>query len=369
MMNHANLCIATFNVHGLGSGAESVKKQCQIKRMFETKESPPNVILLQEHFMSANFCQKRTRHLPFRGGKGLWNPATTSSLTTRLRGGTSILLSAQIEETIQAEGIIQDGRAQYVVLRLQPGLTVGLINVYASNQSSDRAELWNSLLSLNLEVTEWILAGDFNMLESQEDKRGGAEKLGQRRREKAVWQRLLLNFGLMDAGNADEIRKQAGHHFTWNNRRAHPNNIEARLDRIYVSQNLLQRGGKLSTMANLPHLSDHAPVICELFTKRQNCQRIYRFDISLLKITEAKQELMAAWHAEPKPSQGKPWGTWLAATLERVQETAKVLTRKKKKTPLLTREEAASQGKGSRRVDAERTPSTRRKGDPCANVS
>eukprot|EP00249_Psilotum_nudum_P032182 c4739_g1_i1 orf=126-383(+) len=72
------------------------------------------------------------------------------------------------------------------------------------------------------------MVGDFNMIEMEEDRRGGvASMIGGR--EKEAWLELKWKYGLKDMSNYNNVD------FTWCNDRRE-DLIQERLDRIYVSK-------------------------------------------------------------------------------------------------------------------------------------
>mgnify|MGYP000252850560 CR=1 FL=1 len=77
------------------------------------------------------------------------------------------------QQIVHAE-IITQGRAQFLILEHGESRW-GYLNVYAPNHASARARLWEEIyLSLPEDVENWIVGGDFNMLEDPQDRRGGS---------------------------------------------------------------------------------------------------------------------------------------------------------------------------------------------------
>lgn len=97
-------------------------------------------------------------------------------------------------------GILLQGPLQYAILQWTPTSTLAIINVYAHSDSSDRRQLWKTLLEADLKADRYILGGDFNMVEAEEDTLGGtAPRLGMERRERTEWSGLAARYGIMDA--------------------------------------------------------------------------------------------------------------------------------------------------------------------------
>ena len=93
--------------------------------------------------------------------------------------------------------IITQGRAQFLILENEESRW-GLLNVYAPNHASARARLWEEIyMAVPGDVGNWIVGGDFNMLEDPHDRRGGSivtiEGLAL-----ANWERLVLKLRIFD---------------------------------------------------------------------------------------------------------------------------------------------------------------------------
>ncbi len=99
---------------------------------------------------------------------------------------------------IKKDGILTEGRVQYVTLHLPDSSELSIINTYAPRTSRDRAPLWKKISEANFTSDHVIIEGDFNHLEEEEAK----GKVGERRmhrRKAASWHHLTLQHGLIDA--------------------------------------------------------------------------------------------------------------------------------------------------------------------------
>ena len=95
-----------------------------------------------------------------------------------------------------------------------------------------KESFWNSLEDqcTRKKQCPFIIAGDFNVTISAEERRGGTkvrDPFGERLED------LISYWGLAD------IKPKNGK-FTWNNKRIGPGHIAARLDRVLVSPHLLK---------------------------------------------------------------------------------------------------------------------------------
>lgn len=162
------LKIATINTQGLGIDQVGVRKQTKLKRIFERAETSPQIILLQEHWLKEVYCTQKTRALPFKDGRQLWNPAVVSESGSRYRAGTAILISSQISHLLLEDGILLAGRLQYAILQWTTTSKLAVVNVYAHTDSTDRQQPWRILSEADLDADLYLLVGDFNMVESAE---------------------------------------------------------------------------------------------------------------------------------------------------------------------------------------------------------
>ena len=93
--------------------------------------------------------------------------------------------------------MVVPGRAQFVTMQFHDAL-IGVLNVYAPNHASARAEFWASLAAALPRVDSWCVGGDFNMLESPEDRIGGGH-VTVHGRELAAWEQLCMSLPILDA--------------------------------------------------------------------------------------------------------------------------------------------------------------------------
>ncbi|EFJ06632.1 hypothetical protein SELMODRAFT_430515 [Selaginella moellendorffii] len=106
-------------------------------------------------------------------------------------------------------------------------------------------------------IDDWILAGDFNFVDHEEDKRGGIIQDRRTRAERLAWNSFLLEIATCDAY---EIPGFVTHEprFTWQERQHR--GIQCRLDRFYVTMDLCMQGGKLDIDNTYTDFSDHHPI-------------------------------------------------------------------------------------------------------------
>lgn len=98
---------------------------------------------------------------------------------------------------ISASGVVPSQRAAWCHLEHPKFGKIEVLVVYAPNFDSERATLWNELADLLDKNREWIVAGDFNMVEALQDRRGGSGRI-LNGREKSAWNRFSRRLCLED---------------------------------------------------------------------------------------------------------------------------------------------------------------------------
>jgi hypothetical protein len=107
------------------------------------------------------------------------------------------------------------------------GGKISILNVYAPTESRERLELWGELLATLPRDCRWLLCGDWNSVETKEDKSTSCGKI-MPDAESQVFQQLKLVLKIEDTfARTSPIR------FTWDNKRRDGIRVLARLDRIY----------------------------------------------------------------------------------------------------------------------------------------
>jgi hypothetical protein len=75
---------------------------------------------------------------------------------------TSILIDRSLAPLISANGILLEGKAQFITLQIPGNGNLIIINVYAASSSKEKALMWKGLSEVNLVANHFILGGDFN---------------------------------------------------------------------------------------------------------------------------------------------------------------------------------------------------------------
>ncbi|XP_059072101.1 uncharacterized protein LOC131872684 [Cryptomeria japonica] len=160
----------------------------------------------------------------------------------------------------------------------------------------ERSSLWEWMTSLP--CIPWVIAGDFNMVEHQDNK-GGGLPFAWKDMKKSHWFKMKNSLQLYDplAGNKNN---NPGPWYTWCNHQQGNDRIYSRLDRFYANRNLfsfLPNDLGNSVLVTPSTLSDHHPITASFTFNRapirpNTTNSKFLLNVSLLKDTN----LLAAIH-------------------------------------------------------------------------
>jgi len=105
---------------------------------------------------------------------------------------------------ITSNGILFEGRAQYITFKLSDNENLTMVNIYDIRTSNELALMWKQLSEANFDTSHIIIGEDFNHLKKTDRKR----KVGQcfmMRREATSWHHMTLQYGLVDAWKLDSF--------------------------------------------------------------------------------------------------------------------------------------------------------------------
>lgn len=329
-MKGERLTIATQNARGLGQGLAGRRKRKELKNIFINTTPSTDILLLQEIKLPEEACLRQARYIEFRGGTSLWNEGSFSAQSGRLKGGTGIVLSERIASLVTAHGILYPGRAQFVTIRLSPGLHIGIINVYSFSHTGPRAMLWKHLATTTLPDVQWILAGDFNNIEHPRDKQGGSTKTSINTRELEAWTQLLTRLGVHDAFNLGAFYRKSNKAFTWTNSHNDETMIQSRIDRIYVPDCIARIGGTTEILPTIPDLSDHAGYVVHFSAEGKQKPRPHSFNKGLLKNPEHKAALLETWKKVMSDETFCTWNQKMVAANQAIRAKSLELTKSQK---------------------------------------
>jgi exonuclease III len=240
-MSKRPFTIVSLNVRGLGKDSA---KQKLIKAWLTSLQNPPQVLLIQEHHLDKQGVTSSTKGLEFWQGKAFWNPGIPMGTSQCTSVGTAILVDRMTPPLIKEDGILTEGRVEYITLHLPDSSELSIINTYPPRASRDRAPLWRKINEANLSAEHVIIGGDFNHWE-EEGAKGQAGERRMHRREATTWHHLTLQHGLIDAWTLDSFRKMSNKEYTFDNGRKGQGSAVSRIDKFLVSQELDSRGGRI----------------------------------------------------------------------------------------------------------------------------
>jgi exonuclease III len=114
----------------------------------------------------------------------------------------------------------------------------------------------------------WILVGDFNIITSLAEKKGGTRRLD----------RDVDGFSkFIDIAEMVYLQTKNGQ-FTWNNKRMNQFQVATRLDKFFISQSILMQGLTLDCNILPWGRSDHWPVQMEAGFQTTPKNRPFRFE-------------------------------------------------------------------------------------------
>ncbi|KAG0571612.1 hypothetical protein KC19_VG027100 [Ceratodon purpureus] len=321
-VQHHKLNLVTQNICTLSHGTSGIWTRKLIRDHFQHLNHSLDLILLQEHHLVDEECLSKTSQLDFLGGPSFSNEARFLPESNKTKGGTAILTSHKIQHLIKDSSIIVPGQAQFLTLQLASGEILGLINVYAYSTSPERATLWEAINAAPLLPANWIIAGDFNMIETLDDKLGGSDQTKMYALQAEAWNRTLLKFALGDSFHMTEFRHLTKKKFTWDNAQLASERVTTRLDRIYVSPSIQQLGGQVGILANLGDILDHAPYVLKINQPQAQTPKVQVFNKGMLKSEEGRTLLTNAWRKGIDAKPNDSWGRKIQEALRSVKATS-----------------------------------------------
>jgi len=142
-----------------------------------------------------------------------------------IAGGILTLWNPQKIEIIDAEA-----SRNYLSVVIQPmgdRDTYLVTNVYGPQRMDDKLRFLDSLMDLRDRHAgiPWIMGGDFNMIKSLSEKKGGTRTLS---KDSLAFQTFIDNMKLVDTDMSNGL-------FTWNNKRGGESQVASKLDRFIIS--------------------------------------------------------------------------------------------------------------------------------------
>jgi hypothetical protein len=152
-----------------------------------------------------------------------------------------------------------------------------------------------NILSSLLHHDKWILGGDFNIIRSLEEKKGGSRRLDQ---DSCSFNNLIEDLRLVD------LETSNGTH-TWTNRRTGAHQIACKLDRFLISEPLMLDGMAMeATVLNLPG-SDHWPIQLWMDISATPGKKPFRFEQFWLDHPDFQANIHDWWQQAAIPQGSK----------------------------------------------------------------
>jgi hypothetical protein len=141
----------------------------------------------------------------------------------------------------------------------------------------------------------WIVGGDYNLIRSLEEKKGGSRRLDQ---DSNDFNSLIDNLNLIDLEAINGI-------FTWTNRRTRSHQITCKLDRFLISDSLMLEGTALeASILNIPG-SDHWPIQLWMDVPTTPGKKPFRFEQFWLNHPDFQVKIQDWWREAEVPCGSK----------------------------------------------------------------
>jgi hypothetical protein len=159
-----------------------------------------------------------------------------------------------------------------------------LLNIYGP--CTDQITFWDKVSDLGLLAgTNLIVAGDFNFTLNVDEVWGNTTLQDQ---AAGHLKSIFLRNKLVDI--IPEVITP-----TWRNGRSGSESISKRLDRVFISEELLNHMGRYRSWVTYPFLSDHAPVILQLDTSTHRSTYPFKLNPTWLKDPYFSQIVYEVW--------------------------------------------------------------------------
>eukprot|EP00253_Pinus_taeda_P024473 PITA_24473 len=235
----------------------------------ETKCSNPNI---------SNLCRKLGSHMEV--------------LENEIQGREGGL--ATMWDLREIQMLLAEANKHFMALEFQPIGNSGsflCINIYSPQKLEDKItflETLSKIIRRHLR-SKCILGGDFNMITTLLEKKGGLRKLN---RDAEAFTNFIETVKLVD------VHPKSGL-FTWNNRRGGDKLIASRLDRFLISESIIMDGITAESDILPSGGSDHWPIslIVEVLgTPRNKPFRFEKFWLDHPNFLEMEKTLSQQWH-------------------------------------------------------------------------
>ncbi|KAL3686349.1 hypothetical protein R1sor_008923 [Riccia sorocarpa] len=257
-----NIVFGTYNVRALGARPartrlknyiREVRQKIDILAIHEHKLREHNL-----HFLSSTIWPTAKFFLlpAIDGSHAERNPSVQGG-----KGGVLVAVNPAIAPLIVAHGFLPLNGGIWLHLDLPDGKNIGFAAIYAPNAAANRTRLWE-VLEFALDSSRcWIMGGDFNMITSTLEQKGGTPKVisGE---ELTQWENFTQSYQLQDTFQ----RKAGALLFSWDNKRA-PLPLNAQdpaLTSLVNGGRVLKRLDRIYADASVMHMSDPENISTQL---------------------------------------------------------------------------------------------------------
>jgi exonuclease III len=251
--------IISWNIRGLNGHS----KQKMLRDLIFAEK--PDIVLLQETKCTTEYID---RLLPYCWKQG----EEISTATIGTAGGLAILWNTN---SLPMDNFITTKWSITTDYRLiGSNKPRHLTNVYGLTNPRDKKAFLRNLeyLSNLTRHNRWIVGGDYNLIRSLEEKKGGSICLDQ---DSSDFNSLIENLNLIDL-------EAINGNYTWTNRRIGSHKIACKLDHFLISDSLMLEGTTLeASIKNIPG-SDHWPIQLWLDVLATPRKKTFRFEQFLL---------------------------------------------------------------------------------------
>jgi exonuclease III len=274
--------IISWNIRGLNGRS----KQKLLRDLII--EEAPDVVMLQETKCTSEDINRLLPYYWKQGGVVSIDAAGTT-------GGLSLLWNTN---TVLLENFCTTRWAITADYRLigsdKPG---HLTTVYGPATPRDKQAFLRSLsyLSSLTQYHRWIVGGDFNIIRSLEEKKGGSRRLD---RDSGDFNSLIDDLRLIDLEAINGIH-------TWSNRRTGLHQIACKLDRFLVSEPLMMDGMAIESSILNRTGSDHWPIQLWLDVPATLGKKPFRFEQFWLDHPDFQANIQGWWKEAEIPHRSK----------------------------------------------------------------
>jgi len=254
------MIVTSWNIRGLNSKG----KQRYLKE--RVKKDQPSIMIIQETKINSQKLEEIARKYKIQY-------EVIAQDVTGTAGGLAILWNpeeVQVKDWVSLPRILSGsfrmiGSSEWVLIT----------GVYSPHIPRERKNFLKDMQTIRriFPGIPWIVGGDFNMIKSIGEKKGGKSRPDQ---DMEAFSEIITEQRLVDIPRINGV-------YTWNNRRGGRNQIACRLDQFLVSEQILNRDVFVEAKI-LPALgSDHWPIRLEIDIRKNPHKFPFRFEAFWLR--------------------------------------------------------------------------------------